>query len=95
MNVYLVKNKFNGKGYVGITTVNINWRIAGHLKAVEKGSILQYDLGGNFIAYHATTYAAATSIGKKSPSAIIACCKGRISFAQGYIWKYATVDEVV
>lgn len=64
-------------------------------KCAKRCPIEQYDLKGNFIARHPTTYAAAISISKKSPSAIIACCKGRISFAQGYIWKYATVDEVV
>jgi len=74
--------------------LKISTKLIGN-QCAKRCPILQYDLDGKFIAYHATTYAAASSIGKKSPSAIIACCKGRISFAQGYIWKYATVDEVV
>ena len=69
----------------------ISSRLMGN-KCAKRCPIVRLDNDGNVEAYYETTYAAAASIGKKSPSAIIACCKGRIHSAQGYVWKYA-VDE--
>lgn len=40
--IYRVKNKINGKSYIGQTTMSLERRIKGHLKDAVKGSILYF-----------------------------------------------------
>ena len=52
----------------------------------RKKPILQYSLKGEFI----TEYPSAVDIPNVSSANIIACCKGKLNSAYGYIWKYKT-----
>ena len=52
--VYLIKNNFNGKGYVGITNERyktINDRLADHIELAHKGG--KYGRNGRMYALHA------------------------------------------
>lgn len=59
----------------------------GTKNANARGSILQYDLKGNFIQEFETGQDAANSLGKKSFGNISSCLTGKIKSAHGYIWK--------
>ena len=50
--------------------------------------ILQYNINGDFIK----EYSGTTKIGNYKEANIIACCKGRLNSAYGYIWKYKKSD---
>ena len=50
----------------------------------RKKPILQYDKYGNFLK----EYKGATDTGYNTIANIIACCKGKIKSAYGYIWRY-------
>lgn len=52
--------------------------------AKRRKPILQYDKYGNFLK----EYSGAIEIGYNTAANIIACCKGKISSAYGYIWRY-------
>lgn len=52
--------------------------------AKRKKPILQYDKYGNFLK----EYKGATDTGYNTTANIIACCKGKIKSAYGYIWRY-------
>ena len=49
----------------------------------RRKSIIQYDIHGSYIREYK-----GISIPKYNESNIIACCKGRINSAYGYIWRY-------
>lgn len=59
-------------------------------KCAKRCPVARLDENGSVVAIYETTFAAARSIGKKSPGHIINCCKGRQTHAHGYIWKYAS-----
>lgn len=46
--------------------------------------ILQYDINGNFIK----EYSGATKVNNYEEANIIACCKGRLNSAYGFVWRY-------
>lgn len=52
--------------------------------AKRRKPILQYDKYGNFLK----EYSGAIDLGYNTTANIIACCKGKISSAYGYIWRY-------
>ena len=54
----------------------------------RKKPILQYDKYGNFLK----EYKGATDTDYNTTANIIACCKGKIKSAYGYIWKYKLGD---
>ena len=51
--------------------------------------ILQYSLDGTFLA----EYKGATFINNFAEANIIACCRGRINSAYGFIWRYKTSNN--
>lgn len=60
----------------------------------NKIPIYQYDFHGDFIAEYESAQKAAESCCKTSSSKIIRCCKGIISSAFGYIWRYDKTDKI-
>lgn len=54
--------------------------------AKRRKPILQYSLNGVFLKEHD----GAICLGEQKEANIIACCKGKIASAYGYIWKYKT-----
>lgn len=58
--------------------------------ALARGKAVdQYSLDGKYISTFPTAMDAARAVGKKNNSDIVSCCKGRRSYAQGFIWRYA------
>lgn len=53
----------------------------------RRKSIIQYDIHGNYIREHKGIL-----IPEYSISNIVACCRGRINSAYGYIWRYKGSD---
>jgi len=78
------------------TVENLQWvtakENANHGSRNERMSIviLQIDSNGNIIEFESIR-AAARAL-KKSPSGILACCKGTQMSAYGYKWKYKEVE---
>lgn len=58
-------------------------------KAIE-----QYDLNGNFVAKYSYMDEVKAVLGIKSVAHISDCCLGKRNKAYGYIWKYASDEEV-
>ena len=52
--------------------------------------VLQYSLGGNFIK----EYEGATLVEGYDETNIIACCKGKLNSAYGYIWRYKEDNNI-
>lgn len=69
------------------TKRTISDKLKGNTNARKR--IVQIDTNGMIVAVYPSTYAAAAAVGKISPGAIIACCKGRIPTAHGFTWQYA------
>lgn len=51
--------------------------------------VLQYSLDGDFIQEHPRI----STIENTNVSQLIACCKGKLNSAYGYIWRYKTCSE--
>lgn len=56
----------------------------------RRKSVLQYSLNGDFI----TEYSGSTLVGKYDETNIIACCKGKINSAYGYVWRYKEDNNI-
>jgi group I intron endonuclease len=59
--------------------------------AITRGKkVAQYTMDGEYIQTFLTATDAAHSVGRKSNSLIIRCCKSEKYTAYGYIWRYAS-----
>lgn len=60
----------------------------------NKREVHQYDCTGNYIASYSSAMEAAESIGKNVSGKIADCCRGKISSAGGFIWKFEKMDFI-
>ena len=91
-----ISKSHKGKLLSDITKLKISSRLKGRKRDTamiakaaikRRKSIIQYDIYGNYIREHKGII-----IPKYNESNIIACCKGRINSAYGYIWRYKGSD---
>lgn len=58
---------------------------------LNKRTILQYDLNGNFIKEWKTTTEAKNMTGANN---ITYCCQGKIRNSGGYVWRYKNIEQI-